>query len=261
MPGVDKDLFESKVWAKFESQAAPVIAKVVRQGDFSEEDLDMLLNFVAMVAVRAPRLQNAGLALVEQRSGLPFAPAVRQPESWDVILRWSAQAEMGWGPDELRRLLDSPGCEAAHPQVWRFFNTVMTLDTLLKVLAERKWVLYSAADEGLEFICSDNPMGIVHAPPVTPYRPRLPTEKGTVVSFPLHRRVALVGRFDGDDAVADADRRIIALVNFSTLIDAWRFLYAPHDDFVCLREGDYLGNAAYVFEHLCPQRTESQGRT
>jgi len=251
MPGVAPDLFEHGVWAKAESLVAPVIARVARERDFSAGDLNGLLNFAAMAAARVPRLQSAFPLLVEQVTGLSLPEGVRDPKQWELILKWSAEAEIGWSDKEVRGFLADPRCQSAHPQVWRFFSTVMLHDVLLRLLAERAWSLYVAPDDQYHFISSDNPVGILHSPPEVPARTPQFQERNTVVTLPVSRHVALVGRYEGEYSVVHVNPRAVARVNFMTLERAWRFLYARSKEFVCLRAEDGgVGNSADVLAHL-----------
>jgi hypothetical protein len=244
-PNLPIDWLEKQVFAKFENYVAPVIANAVKHKDFVWADLDLLLQFAALTAVRIPQMREAGALLLEEDAGMPFEEALTRPESWDLILQWSGDMKMGLGQDELRRLLGDPGLRKTRPQYWHFLNTMRTLGDLLELLAKRRRDVYFSPERGPDFICSDNPFSLVHAPPVAPYRtPRL-DEPGTVVTFPLHRRAALVGTFGDDNGIVEADAQAVKRINTSTIRSAFRSLYSPGEDFVWLG-----GDSASYFESL-----------
>ncbi len=242
-PGVPIDWLEKQVFAKFESEVAPVIADVVKHKDFIWAGLDLLLQFAALTAVRIPQMRDAGALLLEEDAGMSFEKALARPESWDLILRWSSDTKTGLGQDEVRCLLGDPGLRKARPQYWHFLNTVMTRGDLLELLAKRRWDMYFSLEGGPDFICSDNPFSLVHAPPVVPFRTSRFDERGTVATFPLHRRAALVGTFGDDNGIVDADAKAVKRINTSTIRSAFRSLYSPGDDFVWLG-----GDSASYFE-------------
>jgi hypothetical protein len=236
MPGMDPDLFE-KTWAGFEAEAARVIASIRGQDDMSEDALNMLLNFMAMTVVRAPAFRKSLIRSLEDSTGLPFREAVARPESW----RWIVDEEaLGLGVEEVASLLRRKDCKKAHPQIWHFFSSMVLHDSFLRLMAERAWHLY-VANEGADFVTCDDPVGIARVPGEMPYRAPSFRERDTVISFPINRHAALAGSYDGRYYLPHDDRRIVAVVNTGSVMRASRCIYAPQDDFVCLKPNGEFG--------------------
>lgn len=247
-PGLPPDFVEKGVYARFEADVAPVIKRVGGHGDLSRRDLDLLLQFAALSAVRVPSKREGFRLALEQITGTSFESAVTKPKAWELILKWNAHENVGWGEEELQALIESPALSEARPQLWDFLNTVMTQDTWLKQLEKRRWSLWLAPEEGPNFICSDDPFSLEHALPVLPYRTPAVNDAGTVVTFPVSRDAALVGRLDGEDGIGEVDTRGVALINRDTIGSADRFLYSPTDDFVWLGEAGGISDWASLVD-------------
>lgn len=249
-PGLPRDFLEKGVWGKLESELAPVIRRVGQCEHVSGEDIDSLLHFVALCAVRVPSMRDAGTTMIEGATGSSLSDAVRKKHAWQLILRWSAEKDLGWGEDELRAMIRAPDLGRGPQQWWAFLNTVMNQDVLLGQLSKRKWCLWAAPSDDAHFICCDDPFTIFHAPPVIPYRTPRFDEPGTVVTFPLSRSTVLVGTFDSEEGIADVGVKTAANTNTNTISSARRFLYSPTADFVWLGPGGQLLDCAACFELL-----------
>ena len=247
-PGLPWDFLENSVWARIESDLAPIIQRVGRCEDVSGEDIDSLLQFVALCAVRVPPMRDAATTMIEEASGSPLSHALTKEDAWQLILKWSAEKDLGWGEDELRAAIRTPGLGKGRQQWWTFLNTAMNQDVMLGELAKRNWRLWVASPGDAHFICCDDPVSIFHAPPVMPYRHPRFDEPGTVVTFPLSRNTVLVGTFGSEEGIADVPVKAVAHTNTGTMGSARRFLYSPTDDFVWLGYGGRLLDWAACFD-------------
>ena len=96
------------------------------------------------------------------------------------------------------------------------------------------------------FISSDNPIGLFEAPPTDSYLCPSFTSRNTVVTFPLNKRVALVGEFDRQPHVADVRKPVVAIINLQAMGRAYRFVYSPSGDFPCLQPDGSVGGVRGV---------------
>lgn len=248
-PGVDPDLWENLL-STFETKVAEVIAEGEVNGYLCDESLNVLLNFIALTAIRVPRLRKAIETVVEQQLGVPFREAATRPEAWASLKRHLPNLKLGLSAEDIERLTSNPANASLCGQMFHLLSLYMSQDTLLGLLASRTWSLYFAEKTDGEFICSDNPVKCIHSPPILPYRPASFHEHDTIVSFPINRHVAMIGRFGGESVICEADRMLIATVNTQTLLDAWRCLYAPSNDFICLHADGGIGDSRHVFDHV-----------
>ena len=254
LPCMSPDWVEQHVFGGFENEVLPAITEVVRRGSMVRLELNPLLQFVALEAVRNPRFRQCRSLLLEDDSGVPFEEALAIPQSWDGILQWCASRNVGWTLGDILRLLRDPESRSACCQLWHYLDSGMLQDGTWKLLTKRRWELCFSPGDGPHFICSDYPFSQCHAPPVVPYRVPGLDEPGTVVTFPLHRRAALVGRFERKDAVVDVGAEGVALINRGTIESAWQsrnaFVYSSGQDFAWLGEGGAIQNAAALFASL-----------
>jgi hypothetical protein len=104
-------------------------------------------------------------------------------------------------------------------------------DSILPLLAERKWSLLVAASDAPDLVCTDQPVALV---PTTPDAPRFLGFglSCTEVSLPLTRRAALVGSFDAEPRVIEADKILAGLFNRQMIDLAERFVFSPAPDAV-----------------------------
>jgi hypothetical protein len=260
-PGLPRDFLEKGVWAKLESELAPAIRRVGQCRDVSREDVDLLLQFIALCAVRVPRMRSAATVMIEEATGTSFAEALTKKNAWELVLRWSAEKDLGWGEDELEAMIRRPDLCKGRRQWWSFLNTAMSQDAMLGELSKRNWSLWTASKGHAHFITCDDPFSIFHAPPVIPYRTPGFSEAGTVVTFPLSRSTVLVGTFDSEEVIVEVGVKAVAHSNTGAMGDASRFLYSSTDDFVWLGAGGQLLDwaACFDFRQRCKRGEKPPG--
>jgi hypothetical protein len=122
--------------------------------------------------------------------------------------------------------------EVANPSVLHLQGMFGLDSGVVNLLGNRKWSLLFAEEGGIQFVCSDNPISIRSSrapfghfiPPGIEYR-------GTDFILPIHRRVALLGRFEGRSDVYDVGDEVAASINASTLSSAGRYIFASDPEF------------------------------
>ncbi|MBN1461828.1 MAG: DUF4238 domain-containing protein [Armatimonadetes bacterium] len=247
-PGLPTDFLEKSVFGRLESELAPIMQRVGHCEDVSREDVDSLLQLVALCAVRVPAMRDAARTLAEEATGSPFEEAVTKKDAWHPLLRWCAEKQIGWGEDELEYAIQHDDYREGLQQLWTFLDTIMNQDTMLHQLAKRNWSLWTPSEGDAHLICCDNPLYILHAPPAMPLRVPMFDEPGTVVTFPLSRTTVLIGTFDSEEVIAEVGAKAVANTNTGTMGSASRFLYSAHDDFVWLGHGGQLLDWAACFD-------------
>ncbi len=115
-----------------------------------------------------------------------------------------------------------------------------------RVLAGKRWDLWIAPEDGPYFICSDNPLSARGG------STRGIEDPGVVLTFPLHRRAALVVNLGDADRVVMVKAGGVAWVNMLTITGASSFVCSSEDDFVWSTSGNGsdLHDAAYYFQLL-----------
>jgi hypothetical protein len=233
--GLDPDAVE-KALAEFEGQAADLFRNIAEKRQLPEgEEFDLLLNFVALQATRVPyhrqwyEDQAAHLAKWRARVALGhpslferFLDDLRR-QGEDVPDFITREGMVEFLEDESRYTIEIPQEASIH-------HMAEMAKTLLPVLDERSWSLFVAKEDRDDFVCSDRPVILVptrrDAPPFLGFG-----MKYTEVIMPLNRQMSLVGRYDVEAQVFEADRILVGLFNQRMLDYSERFIYSARDSF------------------------------
>ena len=102
----------------------------------------------------------------------------------------------------------------------------------MDLLGNRKWSLLIAEEGAIQFVCSDNPISIRSSrAPFERFVPPGVVYLETDFIPPIHRKVALLGRFEGRAEVHDVGDEVVASINTRTMRSARRFIFAPEREF------------------------------
>ena len=115
------------------------------------------------------------------------------------------------------------------------------------MLSHREWTLFYISQGETRFICSDRPISCQWDADMPPGM-RTPgfMEEDSEITMPLSKKLALYGRFDGEERTVEATPRIVGEINTRTSSAAKRFIYSPEDDFVCRGIDGHLDWAADI---------------
>lgn len=209
-------------FGRFESDFAAVLRNIIASKTLPADSrgFDLLVNFIALSISRVP-------AIRDKISG--FFDEVRAKEEF--------------ARERLRRsgkmVLETPAEEI--DQTWMVENTILSISTLVPHLAQRKWSLWFAEDDAPDLICSDNPVALNWtARGAGPWPPGFGL-RNTLVSFPLTRRILLVGTYEGQQDAVPLNERAIATANACTAQNANQ-LYSAAEDFVWLMDDGRIGS-------------------
>jgi hypothetical protein len=130
------------------------------------------------------------------------------------------------------------------------------VDIILPLLGQRLWSLLIAQD-GFEFIVSDHPVALTWSRPRPPsfYGPGFGVPE-TDVTFPLSRRLALLGTFEGPADRRVASRNEIARINSRTCSYGERFVASSTEDLIWMMADGAIGNAQQLSQHIRGHRQQ-----
>ena len=162
---------------------------------------------------------------------------LRTPEKWEALLSRmrAAGVEMPEEPcyEGMKAFVESDDytLEVDLGQNWLPRFMIEASERMLFYLSRRHWSLNVVATDAPDLICSDNPVSLTETP-ASPAPGMLGFASfGTMLLFPLNRRMALVGTFDGSRLPSPAEERIVALINGATGRYAERFLFSSTPGF------------------------------
>ncbi len=232
-----------KELGKIEGRVAAALRDLEETGAMTQEIHTLIVNFVALQAVRVPPLREQQRAFMEDVTRLLISTYADSPEAFEK----SKEQLVADGYDiedltheDLKHFADNPGVYTL--EVDRTALVMSALETgkaLVPILAGRPWCLYEAKN-GLAFITSDNPVAMsANGPPPPGWTPAFGRED-TAVTFPLSSRFAYVSCPTEAADYTAPERRRVALMNTLTAENSERFLYAQSEDFVWLNSDGQL---------------------
>jgi hypothetical protein len=134
-------------------------------------------------------------------------------------------------------------------QTWHVQQMVQMAITLAPILKLRTWQLWIGDSGAPDLVCSDSPVALSWTTAVAgPYPPGLGL-KNTVVTVPLHKRLAMVGRFEKGEG-----RRLVRMNEVAQLNSAMGMyagqLYSPGPEFVWLMKNGAVGGRSDLSDAL-----------
>lgn len=253
--GEDPNEFETQVLAQLEALYAPAVQRIIQSSCIpSDEDLNFLINFISLMAVRVPGARDAINNLGAGCSKALLRSVIRTPEGFHAALIEMRRRGIDVSDvppfERMREFICSDRYDMIPPHNWFVQHMITCNDIILPQLARRRWSIVSAGDEACDFICSDRPVALNWAiavpPPLRGTYPGFGT-RDSVLTFPLNRRVAVIGTLDGRRPVRELNRHDAAWFNAMTLRYATRYLFSSQEDFLWLRrDGEISGRDELV---------------
>jgi len=241
--GVRPDFLETEL-SKFETQLAEALTQIIRARSIrSEANRIILLNFVALVAVKNPRWRQVMTKAYTQSAKIWIDMIMATPQRWAASLN-RARAE-GYldeladiSYEEAKKYVDEEQFEIVVSNNRHLRTELSAFETVLQLLYERRWLLLKAPPKATGFITSDHPMCLMWLHP----RPGLSSPglglKDTQVIFPISNELVMVGTFEGRDGEMDASTALIAATNGIIAANAERQVYARDREFQYIVPGD-----------------------
>ena len=223
IPDVDPYYVEKFLGELLDGPAAEVMRSITERPRIpSDEEMNILVNFVSMQMVRGPKFrERAGRALVENVAAA-IGEETKTREGFNKLvdeMRAAGKLEEEVTHEELQELIrEAP--ELLQPnRTTQVAQMLRGMDRLFQLNRERFWVF--AVSNGPDFVCSDSPVtAIAQRPPVNPHA------RHASLAMPLSKSVALVGAFRPPrHPLISADSDYVANMNRATAHDATE-LYA-----------------------------------
>lgn len=229
--GADPMTIEKKL-GLLEDRWSAVLRNVIEQQQLPSDDpFGDLMMFIAVMAVRVPRIRERTSTFIDE---------VKQTE--EVANRW---LEQHGHPLQSEDDHGSGGID----QTWYIQQMIQMAAVLAPLLGLRTWQLWIADPTAPDLICSDSPVSLNWATAVTgPYPPGFGL-RNTVVSIPLHKRVAMVGMLETDVGRRTIGKFEVAQLNSATGMHASQ-LYCPKSDLVWLMKDGSTGDRDDLLETL-----------
>lgn len=265
--GVDPNALE-QAFGHFEGSAAAALERIQYAGSFSvQEDRLLILNLVALLAVRNPRWRRQTGGMLSHAGEQMLRMMVANKERWETTQK-RAQPELGGTDDErisyeeARDFVHDPSRYKIVPnQTHQIGLELNVLNMVLKTLAARKWTLLVAGDKAGNFVTSDHPVCLIDISerPSSIYGIGFGTAE-TAVLFPVSKKLLLSGRFEGNEAVRAIGPVDVARVNAQIIQRADRQVFACDASFAYLTRNGLMKGSQLVSDPFFQPRQAEAGR-
>ncbi len=222
---------------EFENHAAEVLRKVQAEWTLPEggEELGTLLGFVGFQITRVPQFremfESTKRHLTKSRSRFVLSQPKIFEQFAEEMRRDGKELPEGITRETMLEFLEDESRYTIEiPNELTVKNMALMTGELLPILGKRAWSLFVAKDDEDDFICTDRPATLIPtagAPPFFGFG-----TKETEIIMPLSRKLALVGNWDDEGQVFQADHGIVGLINQLMLDHAHRFVFSAREGFV-----------------------------
>ena len=137
---------------------------------------------------------------------------------------------------------------------------MQSVDTVLPLLLERKWVLLIAPTNSGGFVTTDHPVVLQWSDTKDRgafYSPGFALRE-TEVIFPLSHDLALLGSFEGCEGVVEATNEIVATINGIVIARGHRQVYSRDDKFRYMITAGNLRRGSDVLADLEKSRSQNK---
>ncbi|WP_175958357.1 DUF4238 domain-containing protein [Burkholderia sp. BCC0405] len=227
------------IYADFESKAGPALVRTeARRAVGSEADRDVLLELIALFAVRSPRQRENLRQFHEQTMRAMMEQMVATQQRWEAHEQHAIAAGRMEPSDvsyeAIKAFVDAGEYRVDVTTTRHVVTELEMLPVVFDQLQRRTWVVLRAAADSGGFVTSDNPATLCWDNEDMAggfYSPGFGSADTSVVC-PLSKTLALRGCFDGRSGIVDLPADLVAAVNTRTIAFADRQVYAEHDQFV-----------------------------
>jgi hypothetical protein len=246
-PEVDQDALETEL-AKFESKAASALKQLLQTLSFSGETRDVLLNLMALLAVRSPErrehMRKFHADVVERLMEL----TLHSKERWESQYKQAKADHPEMSDDvsyeDMKAFFESKRYKVEVSREHHIHMEMVQVDAILPCLYRRNWTLLKANASSGPFITTDKPVDLSwndpdSVPPIYRSSPGFGL-KSTQVYFPLSQDLAVIGEFDGTDRTMNATEAFVALLNSKMLYSFHNQIYTPTMGFKFVGKGNTI---------------------
>lgn len=236
--GVNPNILEDEL-SKFEGRAATALRKLGEGAPFEGEIKDLILNLIAIFAVRSPEMREHWRQFHEQVAERVMDIALETRQRWESQVRQMKDRGIAIADDityeDVKDFHDSKAYKIEVRQDHHIEMELAAIEAVLPCLDRRNWLIVKSNEHSGPFITTDNPVNLTwkepdNIPPVFRNSPGYGM-RDTQVYFPVSKKLALIGEFDGPERVIDAPRALVAALNTKMLILSHNQVFAPSLNF------------------------------
>jgi hypothetical protein len=234
VPGVNPNQVESD-YSKFEGELTPALRRMMESRTFGNaEDHNLILNLIALLAIRTPRMRENIRTFHEQVAKMVMNMTLESEERFSSAYKRAKTDGFVRGPsvsyESMKKFVESDQYSISVSTTSHVERELNLMNQILPLLGQRTWTLLHARPGTGGFVTSDHPVSLqwteqkdrgVFSSPGFALR-------GTEVLFPVSHDVIELGQHQ------------VAHANTALIFHATRQVYARDDKFFYLRGGEQL---------------------
>lgn len=236
-----------KAISAVEGEISPALQEVIAARGFpSDEHRTLLLNLMAMLAVRNPRVRSSVGKFIGDIHKTTLSLMLQSRERWESMKRQAVKDGAPEMPEvdyeDIKHAFQSGQIEVKANKNYLVKLDLDMVEPVLQALNRREWSFLSAL-EGNQFVTSDDPVVL----DFFDRRKRTLMSSpgfgvgGTFVFFALSPDLAIYGPLDAPDLPAELDARAVARINGITMRHARRHALTQSENFMFQgSDGSYL---------------------
>lgn len=251
LDGVDQNAIETGL-SIFEAKAATALKLLHEKRDFTGEVKQVILNLIALFAVRSPERREHYRKFHAQIEDYATGLTLASKERWE----WQVEKLKTQGPSykdscsyqEMVDFYNSKKYTTEVPREHHISMEMSQIDVLLPLLFDRTWKLIESNEETGPFITTDNPVRIMwidpeHVPLFYRDNPAFGLQN-TRICFSVSQDLALVGEFDDEEKKVSPDEDVVATFNTNMMTNCYKQIYTSKVGFkICSKDGSiFNGN-------------------
>ena len=230
-----------------EGEIAPALEEVIAARGFpSDEHRNLVLNLMAMLAARNPRVRSSLGKFLGEIGEKMTSMMLHSRERWESMKEQAVEGgvtdmpEVGY--EEVKQAFEGGEIEVKASKNYLVKLDLQMTEPILESLNQRDWDFITALP-GNQFVTSDDPVvldfydgrerTLMNSPGFA--------VPGTFVFFPLSPDLAIYGPLGAPDLPDELDVRGVAMMNGMALRHGRRHAFAKSDDFYLVgRDGTML---------------------
>ncbi len=247
--GVDPEIVE-KAQANFEGEVATALKNLDETSDFSGKNKDLVLELIGMLAIKSPEMREHLAKPQVQMANQMMAMTLASKERWESQV---SQIKKDAGGsisenitfEEMKGLFERGAFEIEVTREHQINMELLGMQRIVELLQKRNWILLKSDDGVGDFVTSDNPVSLTfHDPALANFGSPGFGLRGTMVYFPVSKKLALVGDFDGEDGLKVANKKLIAIFNSKIIANSYQRVFSSKVNFNFIAKGGamQLGN-------------------
>ena len=258
-PDLDPNTIEH-AFSQIEGETASALGRILDDSSpVDPDDIAILLNLVAMLAIRVPAVRKNFASLIEDVAQ-HFTDAVMQdPSAYEQYVEAQRRegVDMSDFPtfEAIKKGWEEGAFQPKANQTWLTMQGLELSSDVYDLLAQRSWMVATCdSTETGPLITSDRPVSIhwtrADVPAWSSPGFALPD---TEVTFPLDLRHALIGRWEDQPSRSHIGGEPVAMLNGLTCLATDQHVYSVSEDFFALdRDRTIITGQSFLEQHRGP---------